>query len=349
MVSLKIIYTNLGINFTLVTNNKNNEIREYPYTIITGSSANHLCSLENFLYSLNDVKADVESHEFPRVVVYNIGMNRTQLPVLNQLQSHGLIDDLILFDHERYPQFWDVAVDAGQYAWKTGIVNDARVRYGGILVWLDAGDQVTAEFILNIPKIIRQDYHGFWSPKSTSYMGKWTHPGMFKFFGASLKEYKYKSNCNGAAIGFDTTNSTIVNDIIVPWFECGLQKNCIAPPGSSRENHRQDQAVLTYLAYAHGHQCTEHPHNFKLQTHRDTACRASLMELDVQNKLHHPSAIGKHKDKYCFHHDLINVYTDSPKWERANTIELYHHPEWKYPAERVPVNIRKPNTLLDLK
>lgn len=300
------------------------EEREYPYTIITGSSANHLCSLENFLYSLNDIKSSVEPHQFPRIVLYNIGMNRTQLPILDQLQSNGLIDNVILFDHERYPQFWDVAVDAGQYAWKTGIVNDARVRYGGILVWLDAGDQVTTEFILNIPNIIRQDYQGFWSPKSTSSMGKWTHPGMFKFFGADAKYYKYKSNCNGAAIGFDTTNSTIVNNIIIPWFECGLQKNCIAPPGSSRANHRQDQAALTYLAYLHGHQCTEHPHNFNLQTHRDVACRANLMELDLQEKLHHPSAI------------------DTPKWERANTLELYQHPEWKYPVDKVPVNIRRP-------
>lgn len=275
-----------------------NKSRQYPYTIITGSSANHLCSLESFLYSLNEIKPTVEDHQFPRVVVYNIGMNRTQLPVLDQLQANGLVDEVILFDHERYPRFWDVAIDAGQYAWKTGIVNDARVRYGGILVWLDAGNQVTTEFILNIPNIITQDYQGFWSPKSTSYMGKWTHPGMFKFFKANIKEYKYKSNCNGAAIGFDTTNSTIVNDIILPWFECGLQKDCIAPPGSSRANHRQDQAVLTYLAYAHGHQCTEHIHNFKLQTHRDVACRSTLMELDLQNKLHHPSAIGIHTIYY---------------------------------------------------
>ncbi|EPB91487.1 hypothetical protein HMPREF1544_01618 [Mucor circinelloides 1006PhL] len=301
----------------------------FPYTIVTGSSANHLCSLENFLYSLHELRPDIDMDQFPRIAVYNIGMNRTQLPILNQLQEHGLIDDLITFDHERYPRFWDVAIDAGQYGWKTGIVNDARVRYGGVLIWLDAGNQVTKDFILNIADTVRNDYHGFWSPKSAYGMGKWTHRGMFKFFGADIKEYRYKSNCNGAAVGFDADNSTIVNTLIIPWFECGLQKNCIAPPGSSRENHRQDQAALTYLAYFNGHECKVHPRDFfRLQTHRDVACRSSLMQLDLQNKLHHPSAI------------------DSPKWERVDTNALYNHPEWKYPEDNVPVNIRQPTTLL---
>lgn len=324
----------------------------FPYTIVTGSSANHLCSLENFLYSLHELRPDIDMDQFPRIAVYNIGMNRTQLPILNQLQEHGLIDDLITFDHERYPRFWDVAIDAGQYGWKTGIVNDARVRYGGVLVWLDAGNQVTRDFILNIADTVRNDYHGFWSPKSAYGMGKWTHKGMFKFFGADIKEYRYKSNCNGAAVGFDADNSTIVNTLIIPWFECGLQKNCIAPPGSSRENHRQDQAALTYLAYFNGHECKVPPRDFyKLQTHRDIACRSSLMQLDLQNKLHHPSAIGK-----TYKHSLLmlclnpNSYLslslDTPKWERVDTNALYNHPEWKYPEDNVPVNIRQPITLL---
>ncbi|KAI9264548.1 hypothetical protein EDC94DRAFT_634444 [Helicostylum pulchrum] len=257
-------------------------------------------------------------------------MNRTQLPILQQLESNGLIDQVILFDHERYPRFWDVAINAGQYGWKTGIINDARVRYGGVLIWLDAGNQVTNDFILNIHETVKsKEFNGFWSPKSDHGMGKWTHPGMFKFFGADMKEYRYKSNCNGAAIGFDTDNNTIVDTIILPWYECGLTKNCIAPPGSSRENHRQDQAALTYLAYLNGHECKIPPRDFyKLQTHRDKACKSNLAQLEILGKLYHPSSYA------------------SLKWERNDTIALYNHPEWKYHEDNVPVNIRKPTTPL---
>ncbi len=226
-------------------------------------------------------------------------MNRTQLPVLNQLRENGLIDDAHTFEHEKYPRFWDVAINAGQYGWKAGIINDARIKYGGILIWLDAGNQVTKDFILNIHKtVVDEPFYGFWSPKSAYGMGKWTHPGMFKYFNADIKEYRYKSNCNGAAIGFDTNNNTIINTMILPWFECALNKNCIAPPGSSRENHRQDQAALTYFAYLNGHECKIAPRDFyKLQTHRDIACVQSLISLDLLNKLHHPSAIGKNTQK----------------------------------------------------
>jgi hypothetical protein len=33
------------------------------------------------------------------------------------------------------------------------------------------------------------------------------------------------------------------------WCECTLRRECIAPEGSDRSNHRQDQAVFTILYY----------------------------------------------------------------------------------------------------
>ncbi|KAG0175977.1 hypothetical protein DFQ29_006714, partial [Apophysomyces sp. BC1021] len=265
--------------------------KQYPYTIITASSANHLCALENFIYSINQLRPELDPAEFPRIVVYNIGMNRTQLPVLEQLRANGLIDDLETFDYFKYPRFWDVAVNRGEYAWKTGIIREAQLRYGGVLVWLDAGNMVTPEFLRHIPSIVREN--GFWSPRSSYRMGRWTHKGMYNYFGANPKDYAAKTNCNGAAIGFDADNQSVVENMIMPWYECGLQKQCIAPPGSSRRNHRQDQAVLTYLAYLNGYSCKKAPRQFhKLQTHRDVACRSSLLALDLEGRLKHPSVIG---------------------------------------------------------
>lgn len=315
-----------NMNSSLRGHNNHKSSREYPYTIVTASSANHLCSLENFLYSISSFRSEIEPEQFPRIVVYNIGVNRTQLPILDQLSDNGLIDEINTFDFEHYPRFWDVALSSGEYAWKTGIVNDARIKYGGILVWLDSGNQVTKDFLINIPHLVRNESNGFWSPKSDHNMERWTHPGMFEFFGADIKEFRYKKNCNGAALGFDTKNETIVNEFIIPWFECGLQKNCIAPVGSNRLNHRQDQAVLTYLVYLNGQSCSVAPRDFfRLQTHRDKSCRSDLMELDIQNRLYHPSTI------------------DTVIWERVNTVELYHHPEWKYYESEVPANLRHPN------
>ncbi|KAG0178570.1 hypothetical protein DFQ28_006591 [Apophysomyces sp. BC1034] len=308
--------------------------KHYPYTIVTASSANHLCSLENFLYSLHNLRSQLEPSEFPRIVVYNIGMNRTQLPVLNQLKANGLMDELETFDYFKYPRFFDVAINAGEYAWKPAIVNEARLKYGdtktGTLVWLDAGNMVTAPFLKNIPSIILKN-RGFWSPRSSYTMGRWTHPGMFAYYDANPAKYAKNINCNGAAIGFDLRNNAVVNNVIVPWFECGLEKDCIAPPGSSRLNHRQDQAVLTFLAYRNNFKCQLAPIRFhNLQIHRDVSCRRNLLELDLQGKLSRPSAI------------------DFPKWNRTDTLALYNHPEWRFPEDEVPEHITKLHDVPDI-
>ncbi|KAL0097339.1 hypothetical protein J3Q64DRAFT_1056956 [Phycomyces blakesleeanus] len=299
-----------------------NTVQDYPYTIVTAASANHLCALENFLYKLNHHRSRFANKGFPRIVVYNLGMNRTQLPVLDQLQANGKLDVLVQFDFLAYPHFWDVAMRRGEYAWKTAIVDEMRVRFGGIVVWLDAGNVVTADFVRMIPGIVRRQ-RGFWSPRSQHTAKIWTHPRMFEYFEVSAENYENVENCNGAALGFDTSDPNIVNGLILPWLACAKARECIAPPGSSRLNHRQDQAAITLLAHHQGHVCTKPASAFRLQLHRDTSCRSDLLGLDLQHRLFHPSSI------------------DLPPWRASDTVRLYHHPEWRYPQDNVPSAIKQ--------
>ncbi|CAO3620430.1 unnamed protein product [Cunninghamella echinulata] len=291
---------------------------QLPYTIVTAASANHLCALENLLYSLQDHRDELTT-SFPKIVVYNLGVNQTQLPILNQLHRNGLIDVLETFDYQQYPSFWDISYQAGEYGWKTGIIHEASKKYGGLLVWMDAGNQIMEnnEFLNRLPNyIIKGD--GFWSPRSSFTMGRWTHPGMFNYFKESNIDYYLRQlNCNGAIMGFDTNNQTIMDTIISPWYECGLHKDCIAPLGSSRSNHRQDQAVITYLAYKTNHSCHRSPRSYKIYTHRDISCRTNLLERDHHSLLYHPSTV------------------DFPQWTPTDTFDLIHHPEWRFPSPKI--------------
>ncbi|CAO3672901.1 unnamed protein product [Umbelopsis ramanniana] len=119
-------------------------------------------------------------------------------------------------------------------------------------------------------------------------------------------------NCNGAIIGFDTNNATVVSEIMTPWYQCALDKDCIAPPGSSRHNHRQDQAALTFLVYRSGRQCFGPPNVWGITTHKDGNCKTELQERRLADKLFSPSSL------------------DMPKWEKADSNELAQHPEWRY-------------------
>ena len=49
-------------------------------------------------------------------------------------------------------------------------------------------------------------------------------------------------------MGFNT-NTNFVRDLLIEFYNCSQIKECIAPYGSSRVNHRQDQAVFTILFY----------------------------------------------------------------------------------------------------
>ncbi|RUS27546.1 hypothetical protein BC938DRAFT_483088 [Jimgerdemannia flammicorona] len=287
------------------------ERSSYPFTLVTGASANHFCSLESFLYALHELKPLVHPWEFPRIVVYNIGLNRTQLPVLQQLRSSGLADEAHTFDYSRYPAFWNLHRARGQYAWKAGIVDEVRKNHGGVIVWLDSGDMPNPEFLRIMPRYIRD--HGFWSPRSTGTMDQWVHPGMFEYFDANKAQYADKANCNGAALGFDSDNEKIVNELMVPWVECALKKECIAPKGSRRGNHRQDQAAITFLAYKHGYVCSESARFHGVMTHEDESCAYRLTELEKQGKLLHPSTY------------------DMPVWTFDDTKAFFEHSEWANP------------------
>lgn len=262
-----------------------------PFTIVTAASANHFCSLESFLYALHELKPLVHSWEFPRIIVYNIGLNRTQLSVFRQLQESGLADEAHAFNYSRYPSFWNLQRARGQYAWKAGIVNEVRERYGGVIVWLDSGDIPNTEFLRMMPGYIRE--YGFWSPRSVGTMDHWAHGGMFTYFGANKATYANKINCNGAALGFDAENKKIVEELMIPWYDCAMVKECIAPKGSSRYNHRQDQAVITFLAHRAGYDCFESSRFHGVITHEDLGCNYRLSELERQGRLFHPSTYGK--------------------------------------------------------
>ncbi|KAI8335070.1 hypothetical protein BC941DRAFT_454051 [Chlamydoabsidia padenii] len=273
-----------------ISNNKTNTTtKQRPYTFVTAASSNHFCALEAMLYILRQLKTQVDPTSFPRLVVYNLGLTPDQDKILSNLHDHDFFDDLITFNYSDYPDFWDVRINRGEYAWKPGAVKQVQENYGGIIVWLDTGDVPNTHFIETMPDYIRR--HGFWSPRSTGFMGaKFNHIGLFRYFHTSRREYAMMENCNGAALGFDADNQMVVDQLITPWYECALNKNCIAPKGSSRRNHRQDQTAISFLAIRAGYQCFEYPEFHGLTIHQDDLCNDRLALLQQTGALLSPSS-----------------------------------------------------------
>jgi len=217
--------------------------------VVTAASSNHAGPLRYMLESLRKQHARVEC--------YDLGLTGTEvraLPRWDGLFYHK-------FDYAAYPPHFDVAVEAGQYAWKPAIVADVvdRLRTRGEsedVLWADAGSYFDA--IDPIADRVRAS-GGLWVRPSSGTMRQWTHPGTFERLGADAREYADRRNADATLVGFATGSAPaaarerLYADVIAPWKACALDRECIAPAGSSRRNHRQDQAVLSYLAHKGGY------------------------------------------------------------------------------------------------
>jgi len=81
---------------------------------------------------------------------------------------------------------------------------------------------------------------------------------MFARLGADAADYASRPNADATLVGLATGHPSpavrdrVYREIVVPWRTGALDKDCIAPAGSSRRNHRQDQALLSYLVHKAG-------------------------------------------------------------------------------------------------
>ncbi|KAG0268223.1 hypothetical protein BGZ95_002556 [Linnemannia exigua] len=148
----------------------------------------------------------------------------------------------------------------------------------GIVLWLDSGDRISLPFLRWLPSFLLRN--GMWSPQSQDDMLTWTHPGLLNYYHDSLDNYSPgETNCNGAAMAFDVRNRTVRDGIMREWVQCARTKDCIAPEGSSRSNHRQDQAALTYLVKRMGYGqelCHGMPDVFDVQVNQDRYCKEEI-------------------------------------------------------------------------
>jgi hypothetical protein len=217
--------------------------------VVTAASSNHAGALRQMLESLRRLGARVEC--------YDIGLTAGEaraLPRWDGFFYHR-------FDGAAYPAYMNAARNAGEYAWKPVIVAEVveRVRSSddpSDVLWADAG----CYFHALQPMTDRlKETRGLWVRPSAGVMREWTHPRMFEYLGVDPDEYGEKRNADATLVGFavgsaaPSDREALYRNVILPWKACALVKDCIAPSGSSRKNHRQDQAVLSYLVHRAGY------------------------------------------------------------------------------------------------
>jgi hypothetical protein len=225
-------------------------------TIITGASQNHFKSLVAFLESLKCIE------DLVSVYIWDFGLD---IGSRGQLETILINSTLRIFNYSKYPAYFNINIAAGEYAWKPAAIWETalEVRYGPIL-WCDAGNRLDGPIQPLIDSILSQ---GIYSPISAGTIQKWTFSQTLQYMNVPDRLLGMPAR-NGAIIGFDLSNIRAFQ-ILAEWYRLANIRECIAPEGSNRLNHRQDQAVLTILYYEYTQGKELLNHYISLKTHCD--------------------------------------------------------------------------------
>ncbi|KAG5462250.1 MAG: hypothetical protein BJ554DRAFT_5449 [Olpidium bornovanus] len=211
-------------------------------TIVSAVSKNHFVAL---LQLLNRIK----THEpKTQVVVYDLGLTERLRQNITSWQNV----QLRTFNFADFPDYFRLAGDTrGEYAWKPVIVFNVLQEFGGLVLWLDSGNLIRRPLDRTWNDIAAA---GAYSSRTPGEIRTWTHAGTLEYLKVPAGLLG-AGNCNGAMVGFNGNHARAVATVARRWRACAFKKACIAPEGSSRANHRQDQAALTIIMRLNGFSC----------------------------------------------------------------------------------------------
>lgn len=204
--------------------------------IVTGASNNHYKTLIQFLLSLLKNK----DNSVETIIVYNLGIDLYKWESIKERFKDAFIYKI--FQYDKYPHWYNININAGEYAWKPAIIYETYLEYNNkVIVWMDSGTLI--HNIHNFENIIKEEC--IHSVLTSGNIKKWTHPTTIRLLNT---EDDTLINRNASCIGINT-NISWVKDFLVEFYTLSCNKNYIAPEGSSRVNHRQDQSIFTILYY----------------------------------------------------------------------------------------------------
>lgn len=217
------------------------------YIIVTGCNDRYINTLIGFIESCkrNNINLNL-------LVIYNYGLTESNLhKLLNYKSAYGF--DIVDFDYSKYPEHVDLNKYNGlycNYAFKViSIYNECIKHSNKKIIWMDSANRFGLNSINQILTIIKNEkiYSPICNKEGTVEGLELHHIDSIKHFGLE-NDLHLIPHRSGNIIGVDYSDK-IGNYIINDWYKCSLNKSIIAPEGSSRNNHRQDQSILTLIMF----------------------------------------------------------------------------------------------------
>ncbi len=241
-----IIFTFIDFIYIALTilNLKNNKIaKNKKVTIVTAADESHYKSAEQLIKSifLTNKNFNVIFYDLDKKNTFDFEINST----FNFKYKKFDFDNYPNFFSEKFFSDYDDSYKLGYYAWKAAILQTVSKDLDGILIWCDAGNIISKKLSLLIKIITKKQ---FYSPISSNRVVHWTHNSLIEKLELSKNILK-KRNLSSGLVCFDLS-SDISRKLIEQWFDWSKNKSLIAPDGSNRSNHRQDQTLITLIYHS---------------------------------------------------------------------------------------------------
>lgn len=225
-------------------------LNTHELVIATGANSEYFKSLRNLVGSIAFWCPQC------RVAVFNLGLTSVELLEIKTWCRTSLHWGRVV-----------VHKDPKTYAFKAEAIREGLKLFGAVL-WLDSGSSVTGPIFDAIAPLLYSD--GYFLVRGQDVdMVPWVHPGMLKHFGVEASAFKGNYSYSGNTVGF-VKKSPVARHIIPLWLECSRNVSCIAPVGSSKVNHRFDQAALSVIIYSSA--LSIKPHTELLAATRPASC-----------------------------------------------------------------------------
>lgn len=222
--------------------------------IVTGCSSNHFASVEANMVSVLNASATIN------MVFIDYGLTKREVTALKDIfkylhNVHRAMNSSSFIAYRKFnfataPTWMNInnSDEHGGYAWKIIGWMDVINEWKSFTGWIDAGSIINDGFDLEFKYVSEE---GFYTPSRGApedYFARWTHPMMLKFLFTNhlIKHVDMKkSNAAAGHMFVDYHNETIRRRVLTPWIQCCYTMKCVLPKGSSRANHRWEQAALT--------------------------------------------------------------------------------------------------------
>jgi len=229
-------------NFERVFLNKKTNKKEYK--LLTCANENYFNALKQFINNVKEVNID-----FDKLIVYDIGLTSNQENELYILQAEYRFY-IYKLDFSKYPEHVNLNLEKwsglnNSYAFKPIIIHKALQNINVPLIYLDCGCGFTNDTINGILSNLSKNhfYISIANNKNTIESLELNHKTTLDYFDIKNTEIiTYSANF----IGIDYNNDA-TKKIINEWYNYSMKQEIISPIGSNRNNHRQDQSVLSCI------------------------------------------------------------------------------------------------------